>query len=267
MYNKNYPSGIKDFLRHYGEVGVPEEQKQGYLGVRGIFEYVKVIPDNISLILFITFILGLFFCLDFLLAPDILFKDLELQRNLFLFLFIFPPLIYHGMKSLNIEERYLIGILPIVLIIAGFGVFKIYSYLTNYKYAVLGVISITLIIIAFSQVNSASDIINARKDSYFQVKDAALWMKENSNSTDVIISNSIPQTQYYSDRSTYYIEDEQEIKKLNPKFYVVSVYEKSAESYYLYPEKNKDNLQLVNAYFLDPQETQPSLVIYEFIKN
>jgi len=82
-----------------------------------------------------------------------------------------------------------------------------------------------------------------------------------------IISNSIPQTQYYSDRSTYYLEEEQEILKLNPKYYVVSIFERSAQSFLEYPEKNPDKWKGIKVYYLDQEKTQPSLAIYEYIGN
>ncbi len=268
-YSKHYPSGIKDFLRHYGEVGVSKEDKQPYLGAKGIYEYLKTIPSNINIVFFLAFILGMFLLLDFVIAPDILFKETSLQKNLFLFMFILPPLIYHGTKSLYVEERYLIGILPIVLIMSAYGIYRMYELLKkSYNmYAVLSVISLILIVAAFSQISAANEIINAKKDSYIQVKEAALWMKENSKPGDVIISNSIPQTQYYAERSTYYLEEESEILKLKPKYYVVSIYEQSAPQFIEYPEKNPGKWKGIKVWFLDAEKTRPSLAIYESIVN
>ena len=267
-YQKNYPGGVKDFLKHYGGVGLAKEEKPQLLGWPGVYQYLKILPSNISWILFAAFIIGLIFLLDFLLAPDLLFKEISLQKNLFLFLFILPPLIYHGLRSEYIEERYLIGILPVILIISAFGIIKLYEYLKNYsKYIFAGIIIILLLASSYPIIKDANSIIEGKKSSYQQVKEAALWMKENSEPGDVIISNSIPQTQYYSDRSTYYVEDPEEIEKLSPKYYVVSIYERSAQQYLDYPENNKDKFKVnVKAWFIDEAKTQPSLVIYEFNK-
>lgn len=263
-YYQHYPQGISDFLRHYGEVGVPSADKQPYLGVYGLYLYFLQIPNNLSLFLFIAFLIGALFLLDFLLAPDLLLKDTNLQKNLFLFLFVLPAFIYHSVKSLNVEERYLIGILPVLAIIAGYGIYKLYNYLKNYnKPITIAIITILLLISAFYQVKEANDLINSKKDSYFQVKEAALWMKANSKPGDIIISNSIPQTQYYSERTVYYKEDEKEVESLKPKFYTVSIFEKSSDSYYAYPDKHKDKLNVVQVYFMDQEKTKPSLVIYQ----
>ncbi|MEK6937112.1 MAG: glycosyltransferase family 39 protein [Nanoarchaeota archaeon] len=264
LYSKNYPLGIRDFVKHYS-VSVPEEDAL-LLGNKGLFIYLKALPDNLSLLLFLAFIFGVFLLLDFVLAPDYLFKDTNLQRNLFLFLFIIPPFFYHSTKSLYLEERYLIGILPVIFIIAGYGLYKVYTYTQSHnKYIVLSLVLIFLIVVAGLQITKASKIINDRKDSYQQVKEAALWMKSNSNPGNTIISNSIPQNQYYSGLSTYYLEDEKEIQKLKPKYYVVSIYERSAQVFLEYPEKNPDKLKLVKAYFIDKEKTQPTLLIYEFL--
>ena len=71
--------------------------------------------------------------------------------------------------------------------------------------------------------------------------------------------------QYYSDRSVYYIENETELLKLKPRYYVVSIYERSAPSYYAYPEQNPHKWKGVKVYFLDQEKKQPSLAIYEYI--
>jgi len=250
QYYKHYPEGISDFLRHYGEVGVPKEQKQPYLGVKGIYDYFSTIPANTGIIFFIALIIGIIFLLDFIIAPDLLFKDNKIQRNLFLFLFILPPFIYHSLKSLYVEERYLLGILPVIFIISAYGLIKFYEYVKNYnKYVVSGILIILLLVSSFYVIKSANEIILAKKDSYSQVKEASLWIKENSNPNDKIISNSIPQMQYYTDRSVYYIEEKEEVIKLKPKYYIVSIYEQSAPSYYELPEKNKDKFKAVQVYF------------------
>ena len=73
--------------------------------------------------------------------------------------------------------------------------------------------------------------------------------------------------QYYTDRSVYYIEEKEEVIKLKPKYYIVSIYEQSAPSYYELPEKNKDKFKAVQVYFLDQEKSKPSLVIYEYINK
>ena len=147
---------------------------------------------------------------------------------------------------------------------AGYGIIKLYDYLKNYnKKFVTGVILLLLLASTFTQVKAADEIISGKKDSYLQVKEASFWIKENSNPNDVVISNSIPQMQYYSDRSVYYIENETELLKLKPRYYVVSIYERSAPSFYTYPEQNEDKWKGVKVYFLDQERKRPSLAIYE----
>ena len=107
-----------------------------------------------------------------------------------------------------------------------------------------------------------SELIEGKKTSYWQVKEAGLWMKENSNLSDVMISNSIPQIQYYSERNTYMAKNISHLESLKPKYIMVSVFERSADWFYSYPEEK--NLKIVNGYFADEQKTQPVLIIYEY---
>jgi len=65
------------------------------------------------------------------------------------------------------------------------------------------VIIFILVILAlgiYTQVVHADRIIKIKLDSYAPVRDAALWIKENSNKEDIIFSISHPQTSYYSER-------------------------------------------------------------------
>jgi hypothetical protein len=96
----------------------------------------------------------------------------------------------------------------------------------------------TLIVIAlllgggYMQLTHADSIIKAKKDSYSEVRDAGLWMKENTSPGDVIASVSAPQTIYYSEREVANYanlnskeEFESFLEENNPKYLTVSVFE------------------------------------------
>ena len=118
-------------------------------------------------------------------------------------------------------------------------------------------------------------LIDQKKDSYLEVKQAGEWIKENSNITDIIISASLPQTTYYSERSTYpfdlsYRRDikggnesdfDNFVQDHKPRYMIISGFEQNADWVYAYPEKHNDTLALVKRYI---QNNQLILAIYEF---
>ncbi len=234
-----------------------------------IWEYLSYYPTMLNWVLFPIFIFGLVLFLDFFLGLDLIFENRLLQKKIFTLLWIVMPTVGYAVQGAGgqsyLDPRYLIVCAPAIFFVTGYGLVKIYDYVKDKvkygKWIALGVILIILGIGGYSQLVYAREMIDSKKESYLQVKEAALWMKANSVPGDVIISNSIPQTMYYSDRPVYMMDkfNEKEILEKNPKYLVVSVYEKSPEWFYEYPEKN--NLKPVRIYTLDGK--MPSLVIYQ----
>jgi hypothetical protein len=136
-------------------------------------------------------------------------------------------------------------------------------------------ILIILVLGLFIQLVHADMIINLKKESYLQVKESGLWMKEHSNPSDIIVTASFTQHSYYAEREIhdFHINGSNENETLfNEKFYrikprylVVSVFEPGFTPQWAYdwPERNSDLVTPVQVYFLDPQQTQIALVVYE----
>ena len=104
-----------------------------------------------------------------------------------------------------------------------------------------------------------------------QVKLAGLWLKQVSDKNDVVISQSNPQIAYYSERDVYGYGDMPEeqfqklIEEVKPRYMMVSIFEQHPEWVFSYPERNKDRWVPVQAYFVDQEQKQAILVIYEHV--
>jgi len=160
-----------------------------------------------------------------------------------------------------------------MFIIFGVFIFHTFTHIRN-KNKLLGILFIIAILFVFgySQINYTNNLIESRLTSYGGLKDAGLWIKENSNTEDMIIGISAYQLQYYSRRSSVYVggstslKDNKEFEEKlsqNPdiKYYVVSVYEKTPEWMFTYPDEHR--WKIVQAYFADAEQQQPILIIYE----
>lgn len=234
-----------------------------------IWEYISYYPNMLNLVFFSVFIFGLFLFLDFLLGLDLIFKNKLLQKKIFVLLWIIMPTVGYAVQGAGgqsyLQPRYLIVCAPAIFYVMGYGLLKIRNYVKNRvtygKWVGLALVLGILLIGGYAQLTYAKITIDSKKDSYLQVKEAALWVKENSEPGDWIISNSIPQTIYYSDRPVDMMgeSNEKEILAKNPKFLVVSIYENSPKWFFEYPEKH--NLEVVQTYTLDGQT--PSLIIYQ----
>jgi len=240
-------------------------------GYRIFMGYLQLFPFYFSWLFLILFILGLFSMYKLLLGFDILIKNKEksLNRDLFVLLILIVPLIISSILIAHNEDRYLLVTFPIIFIISSMFIIKIYDYIKKYN-KIIAIIVLVLLLgfninIQLFSPGHANDLIKSKSYSYLEIKNAGLWIKENSEPGDVIMTQSIHQIEYYSDRKAeeYHSKEEFEtLRKENPnlKYYIISIIQKSADWSYSYPQEN--NLTIVNAYFADVQQTQPLLVIY-----
>ena len=99
-------------------------------------------------------------------------------------------------------------------------------------------------------------------------------MKERTEENDKIFSISFPQTQYYSDRQTlsYWpphsgYETVEEFSKWldeeKPKFLTISIFENHPDWIQPHVQNNTNKFIPVQGYFLDQEQKQLVLVVYE----
>lgn len=231
-------------------------------------EFIEYFPTYLQIPFLLIFLFGLIFFLDIFLGWDILFKENgeELRKKLFLLLWIIIPLLFFGVTTSKsyMEDRYLMNIFPAVFMIISTGLLKIYNYTKKYNKG-FALIIIILILLAGTnyQLSYANNMINFKKDSYSQVRDSALWMKENLKENEIFMTQSVPQSMYYSERECYGYGKEdlfkKQLKELKPKYLIVSVFEQHPEWAYKYPEQL--NLTPIKIYMLD--QDKPALIIYK----
>lgn len=267
-YSQNYPAGISDFVTHY--TATPEGQEAFMLGVPGIWGYFTDLLPNASLWFFAMFILGMMIFIDMIIAPDMLFKKEEIARKLFFFLWILTPLVFHGMYSEYVDERYILWAYPMIFMLAGIGMMKIFDLLKKYnKYLGIGFIVIIVVLGGWAQLTAARNITLDKRYSYQAVMESGYWLKANTNRDDTIISQSRPQHGYYSERSVYSYTQakdaadfEKMLQKYNPKYMVISVFESSAPQW-SYAYGGEHNLSIANAWYSDEERTKPIVVVYQ----
>ena len=127
--------------------------------------------------------------------------------------------------------------------------------------------------------NFGFDLIGSKEASFREVKLAGEWIKANSNPEDIVITASMPQNSYYSERATYnfYLAPRRDMERKNatqfyefieekkPKYLVISAYEQPAHSIYTwatnYPQDFPERVTPVKVY---QQGEQPVLIIYAF---
>ena len=240
---------------------------ESYFAGFNIFKnYLISFPTYFSWPLLITFIFGLALMYKLFLYFDLLVKgDKKLKRDLYLLLTFLIPLILISILIGHNENRYIMTIFPTVFVISSSFIIYIYDYIKkNSKLFAIILLVLLLGFTTFYQFQSTDSLIKDKEDSYLPVKVAGIWLKENTNTLDLIATKSRPQINYYSERQTIWLpETELEFESLlspNVKFYMLSTFENHPEWAYSYPERK--NLTAVQLYRIE--DGQVILIIYEF---
>ncbi|MEK6935674.1 MAG: glycosyltransferase family 39 protein [Nanoarchaeota archaeon] len=239
-------------------------------GISTLMNYIFLFPVYLSWIGLIIFVLGLFAMYKLFIGFDLLFKEdnTEIKKYLYLILIlIFPILLISFSLHVN-EDRYILNSFPAIFIISGYFILTLYHFLKGKigKIIVILIIIFLLGYLSYFQIHSGDSLIKNKLSSYYPVKEAGLWLKQNSKFSDKILSKSWPQIEYYSERKTLMIpSDKEELKSLvssdkNFKFYVVSIFEGHDNWMYSFPQE--ENLTIAQIYFTDLTKKQPSLIVY-----
>jgi hypothetical protein len=279
----HYGNIFTDVLGHYfGVKGIAETGAYTERTTSTLFDYFKNLPYMLTKSIFILFIVGIFFFfLDMFLGIDKIFKNEEVQKKFFIFLWIVVPFLVLGYITQAVEHRYILPTLPFLFLIACVPLIKIGNWI-NKRYSniskktifvFLVIILLFLLIVSFganapSNYSFSNSMINSKLTSYSEVQQAGIWMKQNSEPTDIIISESRPQITYYSERTTYGLGQlgpnetafEENMSRIKPKYLMLSIFEFHEQWAYAYPTKHNSTMTPVQAYY---QKEKPVVVIYQ----
>lgn len=256
------------------------------LGVFGGF-YQSFIP-NIPSIFFYSFILGILFLIfNIILSYDKIFRLSNNEENIVLKSDLFNILIILSVmfcfifliKPGAFEYRWFFPLLPGMLVFTSKGIIESSNFISSFlkiKYLSLILILVLVILGVYTQLYHADQIIKLKVDSYQQVKDSGLWLKENTEPNDVIITASQFQHSYYSERKieNFYVNNSNEnetafnmkIKEIKPAYIVISAFEPvfTPKWAYEWPQKNNASVEPVMVYYFDKDQKELALVIYKF---
>ena len=252
-----------------------------------LFSYLKMLPHLFGLVFTIVLIIGTIYILILLIFSIKLIKKNEsktLKSYLLIILWALAVIgfyTYVGVGWSVVYDGFVLSALPaFAFMTAGFT--SLFFSIKFDKRVLAFIFVIIMALGGYYQLSYANSIVKNSLYSFQSVRDAGGWIKENSNPSDIIISSSLPQMTYYSEREIYpYIRDpstagpkdtsnrttEDDFDKfvalIKPKYITDSVFEYVPTWVHDYPAKHNDSLIPVQAYYLDAQKTKLSLIIYE----
>ncbi len=288
LYSQHYGNPVSDISSYYLKIG--EETSVWETGL-GVFSYLKNIPYMMNLWIFSLFFLGLFFFFtDLVLGFDKIFSSEKVQNKFIVFFWIISLFLVMGYLAVDyVEQRYITAALPFLFLIAISPLIKAEEFLEknlNNKQFSKIITVFALFLLLIPNIMLAKNLLEQKENSYSEVRGAALWIKENSSPLDSVISSSVPQITYYSERSTYpydpgfflgtklgnkdflkYSDDYEGFLKFiegkKPRYLIFSIFEANPDWFAQYVQSSS-NLVPVKVY---KQGEQSVLVIYEFNYN
>jgi hypothetical protein len=256
----------------------------GWYSLTVFYGFYQSFVSNLPSILFYVFLIGLaivifktLLILDKVKTFKVNSDDLEFKSDLFNILLLFSVLfvfVFIMRQGAGFEYRWFFPLLPAMLAFTARGTIDISEYLAGLigkkSFAIILIVLIS-VLGAYTQVNHADQIIKLKLDSYSQVRDAALWLKENYDKNEKLLSVSYPQSDYYSELnvSTYPPGVENEtafnnyLKSNKPRFLEVSGFEIPPKWLNGWLEHNQNRTIPIKVYFMDAAKTQPILIVYE----
>lgn len=268
---------IPYFLWSYAKFGTPLGFKRGYSNAflyKTSFgwynlKFFYLMTENL---LFILFIAGLILGLRWILYGDVLIKEKKrcFNPDMFSILSLIMVSAFYIFYVRGTEDRWVFLWMPFIFYLAANALISVEKVITNINpKKMAGTIGLLILLggVGYMQIEHAANIIKQKLPTYAEVRDGGLWIKQNSNKGDTIISQSPPQIAYYSEREVFGIEEEQAvfeafIREKKPNFVHVSIFEHHPDWIGQWLEKEKDALEPVWADFLNEEKSKVTSVIY-----
>ncbi len=233
---------------------------------------------------FIIFLIGLAITLwKFALSIDLLWrrKETETLSDLFVLLLIALPVIFFAFIYKFAVHQYLFLITPGIFLLIGKVGSNLHDMIKKYNKYLAIVAAVAIVVIGgYYQLVHADNIIENKKVTYKELKQAGIWVKENSNLEDpVVITSNQMEFAAYAERPilseghnrTHFEEilvNGQTVGtsyvKGGPKFIVVSFLFNNPNLPWLlqYLQENKERFIPVQAYFIDEEKKQPGAIVF-----
>lgn len=197
-----------------------------------------------------------------------IFNLLLVSSVFFVFIFL--------MRTTSFEYRWFFLFFPAILPFTARGMIFLSETLGNLlgsKKVITLIIILILSLGVYNQVVYADQIIKNKLNSYSQIRDAGLWVRANSNPEDIVLSRSLPQTVYYTERKTLTFSQFNEsqffelVKKHKPSLMIETIFEPHhiPEWGYNPTEKMMKMLIPIQAWYADPQQTQLMVIVYKIV--
>ena len=247
----------------------------------------------------IALIIGLISLGSFILGTDIIWKqkDKRFNADLLLVLWLFIHFFFYVVVIRGATDRWLLMASVGLFILAAKGISFSYDFLKGKSHLIAIILALVLLLGGvYANITHSVSLIENKKTSYIAIKESGEWLKQNTPKDAKIMTPSIVQNQYYSERDSYDLSYKGEtlpkdckdlyggtvnnescqaasealfnekVSIVQPDYYVISIYEPVFTPQWAYTYAQRYNLTFEKEFYQPENLQQPVLVIYRFNK-
>ena len=156
------------------------------------------------------------------------------NKEILLPLFLFLGYLIFLLRIYSEDNRNLFPAIFAIFLLIAYVFQSVCFWFKNGKKYVLVLAIIAVIAFAYFSLPMADTIIKGKINGYADLKEAGLWLKQNSLPGENILSAALPQLTYYSEKEIYSFSGgrevvEERIRENNIKYMVLTAWEKSPD--------------------------------------
>ncbi|MDO8563643.1 MAG: glycosyltransferase family 39 protein [Nanoarchaeota archaeon] len=239
------------------------------------FYILEFVPYILQKLLLIIFLLGLALVLwEIIIGFDTISKIKRIRSHIFNILLIAGVFFFFIFIIRAAEDRYLMTAMPVMFMFIGLVLMEIYKLVKSYSknlaiFLVLGI----LLFGAYSQVTFGKSLIENKKESYKQMKEAFEWIKVNTEKEAILGGDGIdPYVIYYSERkiALNYTADDLPGYSKRADYIILHRFEYQTEKLVNYVNENTGEDKIFTplyASFFDAEQKQPAVIVYKVNKD
>lgn len=237
-----------------------------------VFGFVPYILQNVF---FILFLLGLVLVVwEIFIGYDSISTIKRVRSNIFNVLLMIGFFVFYVFILKAAEDRYLMSVIPSMLIMIGLVLVELYKFLRSYSKHIAFIVVIGLLLFGvYSQVSFGKALVDNKKESYKQMKETFEWIKRNTPVDAVLGGEGIdPYAIYYSERKVVLNYNSSDLSRYTKQadYMILHKFEYQTEELVNYVNENAGENKIfvpIFASFFDAEQKQPAVIVYKVNKD
>ena len=242
-------------------LGVSDGEKVNYPINFGLLNFIPILLQKTFFIFFIFGVLIILF--ELVLGYNFILKNKTFLNYILLLLIFAVTFSFYIFYLRYVDDRYLTPLFFIMASFSSFGIDKIQEFIKKYNKIIPVIFVLAVLLVgAYYQVIYADNLIKQKASSFLQIRQGFEWIRDNTPKDSLIMGDG-PYVIYYSERNYFFMNSTTDPRLENADYFVAHIFGSQPDYVMQYMVGNQKKWNPIKAYFLDEQNTQPVVIIYQ----